>query len=132
MTRYLTLAEFFVLAGHATRIDPMELARASRVELAESALHAPAAGFGSHEFYPDMWMKSAVLCYRICRNHPLPDGNKRSAWLAMRVFIALNNGRWRPESTSVDDAEAMMVGVAAGEVTELALAKWLRDRVDFN
>ncbi len=51
------------------------LAKASRVDLADSALHAPAAGFGGDEFYPDLFDKAAVLCGRLAWHHPLPDGN---------------------------------------------------------
>ncbi len=46
MTPNLTLGEYFWLAGQVTGNDPVSLARVSRVELADSALHAPAAAFG--------------------------------------------------------------------------------------
>jgi hypothetical protein len=49
-----------------------DLARAARVDMAESALHAPAAEFGGMEFYADLASKAAVLASRIIRNHPLP------------------------------------------------------------
>ncbi len=44
------------------------------MELADSALHAPAASFGGEEFYPDLFDKAAVLTCRLAWNHPLPDG----------------------------------------------------------
>ena len=53
----------------------------------------PAAGV---DFYPDIVDKAAVLCWRLARNHPLPDGNKRAAWAALVVFIDLNGGAWVP------------------------------------
>ena len=43
MTRYLSLAEFWILAEHVTGIGAATLIRASRVDLAVSALHAPQA-----------------------------------------------------------------------------------------
>ena len=46
MTRYLSLAEFWYLAEHVTCIGAATPIRASRVDLADSALHAPQAGFG--------------------------------------------------------------------------------------
>lgn len=73
-----------------------DLARITRLDLAESALHAPAATFGGVEFYPDLASKSAVLCSRIIRNHPLPDGNKRLGYLCALEFVARNGGRWTP------------------------------------
>ena len=44
MTRYLSLAEFWFLAEQVTGIDATTLLGASRVDLADSALHAPQAG----------------------------------------------------------------------------------------
>jgi death-on-curing protein len=52
VTRYLSLAEFWFLAEHVTGVDAATLINASRVDLADSALHAPQAGFGDTDFYP--------------------------------------------------------------------------------
>lgn len=131
MTRYLDLAEYLWLAEQVTGIPAETLAKSSRVDLADSALHAPAAGFGDEDFYPNLVDKAAVLCWRLARNHPLPDGNKRSAWAALVLFVDLNGGRWDPDPPDVDDAEATMVAVAAGEIDEGALADWLRARITF-
>lgn len=79
MTRYLNLAEYFVLAELVTGVPAETLTKASRVDLADSALLAPQAGFEDEDFYPDLVDKAAVLCWRLARNHPLPDGNKRAA-----------------------------------------------------
>ena len=106
--------------------------KASRIDLADSALHAPAASFGGEEFYPELFDKAAVLCWRLARNHPLPDGNKRAAWAALVLFIDLNDGHWEPDPPDVDDAERTMLAVAAGEIDEAALADWLRQRVVFD
>lgn len=85
---YVDLADYVAIAAAATGLDPLTIMRVANLDLADSALHAPAAGFGDTEFYPDFVDKAAVLIVRLARNHPLPDGNKRAAWLAMR------NGRW--------------------------------------
>ena len=131
MTRYLTLAEYFWLAEQVTGSEAAVLVKAARVELADSALHAPAAGFGDQEFYPDVVDKAAVLTCRLAWNHPLPDGNKRAAWAALVMFVDLNGGAWDPDPPEVDDAEAAMLAVAAHEVDEAWLAQWLRGRVHF-
>ena len=68
--------------------------------------------------------KAAVLCVRLARNHPLPDGNKRVAYLATLEFLARNHLEWTPPS--VDETVARMEGVAAGDVSERELADWLR------
>ena len=43
---------------------------------------------------PEFVDKAAVLLERLARNHPLPDGNKRAAWVALRVFIEVNEWTW--------------------------------------
>lgn len=131
MTRYLTLAEYFWLAEQVTGTEAAVLVKAARVELADSALHAPAAGFADQDFYPDVVDKASVLTCRLAWNHPLPDGNKRSAWATLLMFIDLNGGVWDPDPPDVDDAEAAMLAVAAHEVDEAWLAQWLRERVRF-
>jgi death on curing protein len=129
VTRYLTLAEYLWLAEQVTDTEAAVLAKASRVDLADSALHAPAAGFGDQDFYPDLIDKAAVLTCRLAWNHPLPDGNKRAAWAALVMFLDLNDVTWSPDPPNVDEAEAAMFAVAAGDVDEAWLADWLRARV---
>lgn len=125
--RYLTLAEALVIAEAVTGIDARMLSSASRVDLLDSALHGPQAGFGDEDFYPSLAEKAAVLVVRIARNHPLPDGNKRLAWQALTIFLALNGHRLE---VAADDAVNLMLGIAAGDHDEEAVAAWLRDRVD--
>lgn len=132
MTRYIDLAEYLWLAERVTGVRAETLSQSSRVDLADSALHAPMASFDDEEFYPEIVDKAAVLCWRLVRNHPLPDGNKRAAWAAMVVFIDLNGGRWKPDPPDVDDAETTMLAVAAGDLSEQELANWLRKRVVFD
>jgi len=48
------------------------------------------------------------------------------------MFVDLNDGAWEPDPPNVDDAEAAMLSVAAGEVNEEWLASWLRERVQFD
>ncbi len=102
MTRYNDLAEYLWLAEQVTGIEAAVLARASRVDLADSALHAPTAGFGDEDFYPRVSDKATVLCCRLAWNHPLPDGNKRAAWAALLLSptsTTARGTRTRPMST---------------------------------
>ena len=128
MTRYLSLAEYLWLAEQVTGIDAGTLAKISRVELADSALHSPSAGFGDQDFYPDLIDKAAVLTCHLAWNHPLLDGNKRAAWAALVLFLDLNDMVWDPDPPDVDEAEAAMLAVAAHDVDENWLADWLRQR----
>jgi death-on-curing protein len=113
--RYLTLAEAIIVAEVVTGLDSQTIVRASRLDLLDSALHAPQAGFGDQDFYPDFALKAAVLCTRNGGNHPLPDGNKRLAWQCLTLFCALNGV---DPNVQTDDAVATVLGVAAGEIDE--------------
>jgi death-on-curing protein len=131
LTRYITLAEYFWLAEQVTGVDADTLSKVSRMELAESALHAPQASFGGEEFYPDLVDKAAVLTCRLAWNHPLLDGNKRAAWASLLLFVDLNGGSWDPDPPDVDEAEAAMLSVAGHDVDEEWFADWLRRRTHF-
>jgi death-on-curing protein len=85
-------------------------------------------GFGGVEFYPDVIDKAAVLCVRLARNHPLPDGNKRVAYLALVEFLTRNGVEWAPPS--VDETVAVIEGVAAGSITERELPTGSEPRSD--
>ena len=128
--RYLSLAEYLWLAEQVTGIEAAVLSKAARIDLADSALHAPSASFGDEEFYPEIIDKAAVLTCRLAWNHPLPDGNKRAAWAALVLFLDLNGIVWSPDPPDVDEAEQAMLAVAAHEVDESWFADWLRQRVE--
>src|SRR5260221_13378602 len=104
------------------------LLRVTKLGLAESALHAPAAGFGETEFYPDFVDKAAVLAVRLAKNHPLPDGNKRAAWVALRLFIEINGWNWA-RTPGVDDAERAVLAIASGDWDIPEFARWLRQHL---
>jgi death-on-curing protein len=127
VTEYLDLTDYLLIAEAVTGIDAVVLAKAARLELAESALGAPQAAFDEVEFYPEFVTKAAVLCARLAWNHPLPDGNKRAAWVSLREFCARNGYRLTP--TSVDDAVATMEALAAHQIDEAQLAAWIETRI---
>jgi death-on-curing protein len=119
---YLSLAEAFVLGQLVTGIDAVVLESASRTDLLDSALHAPQAGFGDDDFYSDFFMKAAVLCTRIARNHPQPDGNKRLAWICLVAFCDVNGYEL---FVAKEEAVRTVVAVAAGELSEDELSEWI-------
>jgi death-on-curing protein len=127
--RYVELADYLAIAAEITGLDTPTLIRVTKVDLAESALHAPAAGFGETEFYPDFIDKAAVLIVHLAKNHPLPDGNKRAAWVALRLFIEINNWTWNTMPT-VDDAERAVLAVAAGTWNQDDASTWLRRHLE--
>lgn len=125
---YLDLADYIAIAVDVTGLDLQTVMNATNLNLADSALHAPAAGFGEDDFYPDFVDKSAVLLVRLARNHPLPDGNKRAAWVSLRLFVDINGWTWDP-APSIDDAAAAVLTVAAGDWDEATTSAWLRDHL---
>lgn len=123
-TEYLELADYLAIAAEITGLDEQTLIRVTKLDLADSALHAPAAGFGEVEFYPDFIEKAAVLVTHLAKNHPLPDGNKRAAWVSLRLFIEINGWSWKP-APSIDDAEQAVLAIASGDWTQDDMAGWL-------
>lgn len=77
----------------------------------------------AYEPEADVFRLAASYCHGIVKNHPFVDGNKRTGTLAAVAFLALNGF-----DLSVDEPEiaAVIIGVAAGEISEVELADWLR------
>jgi death-on-curing protein len=125
---YPDLTDYLAIAAGITGIDVKTVISATNLDLADSALHAPSASFGGEEFYPDFCDKAAVLLVRLAKNHPLPDGNKRAAWVTLRIFIEMNSWRWAAYP-SIDEGEQAVLSVAAGEWDEHRTAEWLRERL---
>jgi death on curing protein len=83
------------------------------VGLLASSAHRPQTSVFGADPYPSFADKAAALMHSLARNHALVDGNKRLSWAATRVFCQLND---RDLAFSVDEAEALVVSVAAGNV----------------
>ena len=98
--------------------------------LAASALAAPAGGYGGVEAYPEFVEKAAVLTWHLIRNHPMPDGNKRTAFVCLLEFVERNRHSWRIHpAQEEDESVALFEGVAAGVVSRQELRKWLESRL---
>jgi death on curing protein len=125
---YVDLVDYIAIAAEVTGLSVKTIVALPNLPLADSALQAPRAGFGDKEFYPEFVDKAAVLVARLARNHPLPDGNKRAAWVTLRLFVDMNGWSWDP-MPSVDDAERAMLAIASGEWDQAEVAAWLRDQL---
>ena len=92
-----------------------------RLDLAESALHAPAATVGDAEFDPDLATKAAVLCARIVKNHPLLDGNKRVGEGGSNAVLEARDGRFPFACATVEIAvlDVLAVKAAPNQVKKL-------------
>jgi death-on-curing protein len=70
---------------------------------------------------PDL---AAAYGFGLARNHAFVDGNKRIAFMTMVAFLCKNGVRFSPDQAQ---ATAMILALAAGEVSEEGLTRWLRD-----
>uniref|UniRef100_Q07J58 Death-on-curing family protein n=1 Tax=Rhodopseudomonas palustris (strain BisA53) TaxID=316055 RepID=Q07J58_RHOP5 len=67
---------------------------------------------------------AAAYAYGIARNHPFIDGNKRTSLLALYTFLGVNGVDFNvPEA----EAAAIILSLAAGEVSEQSLTRWIKD-----
>jgi death-on-curing protein len=91
---YLDLADYVAIAAEVTGLDVDVVMKVVNLDLADSALHAPAAGFGDEDFYPDFVDKAAVLVVRLAKNHPAarwqqarrvggPPAIRRPQWMVL-------------------------------------------------
>ncbi len=94
--------------------------------LLESALARPQQLYACGDPPPDVADLAAALAFGLARNHPFVDGNKRTAQVCYRTFLALNDAEF---AASDEEKYAQMVGLAAGEITEAAFADWLRGQL---
>jgi death on curing protein len=85
----------------------------------ESALDRPKNKF----YYEEASLESLAAAYAfgIALNHPFADGNKRTAFIAMAVFLEING---LTLTASEVDAYTTIMNLAAGELTEPELAEW--------
>jgi death-on-curing protein len=67
---------------------------------------------------------AAAYAFGLAKNHAFVDGNKRIAFMAMVVFLRLNGVHFAPAPAH---ATAMILALAAGEVSEESLTRWIRD-----
>jgi death-on-curing protein len=123
---YPEFGDFCDAAAGVLGITPEQVSRLPNVGLAQSALAAPRAGFGDVELYPTLLEKAAVLLERLARNHPLPDGNKRTAFIVTGLFLEANG---RPLQGAAPDVDVPHVErVAAGEANPTEIIDWLQTR----
>jgi death-on-curing protein len=92
------------------------------VGLLESAINRPVHRW--HYGSTDLAELAAAYAFGLARNHAFVDGNKPIAFQAMMVFLRINDAAFAPPPP---EATAITLGLAAGEVSEENLARWIRD-----
>jgi death-on-curing protein len=100
VTAYLTFEDLLAAADAA--LAPVQPAIRD-MGLLQSALARPQTTVFGDDAYPDLYTKAAALMESLARNHALIDGNKRLAWVATRLFLAMNGADVRAPSPAQGD-----------------------------
>jgi death-on-curing protein len=77
------------------------------------------AGYGE----PDIAELAALYAIAIARNHPFVDGNKRTAYMALELFIRMNGCQFVATDA---DAAVRTIAMASGELTDDEFIGWVR------
>ena len=122
MRKWVWIERSVILAAHDEQLAEHGGSSGIRdAGLLDSALARPLnrAAYGK----PDTAELAAAYAYGLATNHPFVDGNKRVAFIALELFLALNGHR-----LVIDDVNCAMcmLAVAAGTMKETALADWTR------
>jgi death-on-curing protein len=111
-----------VMAVHEAQLSEHGGATGVRDQgLLESALARPRQIF-AYADKPRLTQLAAAYALGIAKNHPFVDGNKRTAWVLCALFLELNGRDVTAEQTEVVE---IMLGVAAGSVSDDEMALWL-------
>jgi death on curing protein len=118
-----SIEDYIDIAAYLLGADRAAIVGLPRITLAESALHAPFASFGGVEAYPTLVEQAAVLLQHLAKNHPLPDANKRAAFLLTARFLDANGLQWGPPDVETD--AGIVERVAAGETSHEEVVEWI-------
>ena len=116
-------------------LDPKVLAAVHEEQLAEhggapglrdAGLFASALAQLAADGEPDAAALAAAYGFGLVRNHPFADGNERTAFVAVELFLALNG-----LALGADDADCVLtvIALAAGDLSEAEFAAWIRQHL---
>ena len=112
-----------VIAMHGRQLRRFGGAAGLRDEaMLRSALERPVNKWRYEQ--SDLAQLAAAYAFGLAKNHAFVDGNKRISFMTMTVFLIKNGVAFSP---SPADAAAIILGLAAGEVSEEGLTRWVRD-----
>ena len=123
MSEPFWLSSQMIMAIHDEQLTIYGGAAGLRDEgMLESALDRPRNKWTSEQ--AELAELAAAYAFGIVRNHPFVDGNKRTALLALYTFLGVNGVEFDvPEA----EAASIILSLAAGEVSEESLTRWIRD-----
>jgi death-on-curing protein len=92
----------------------------------ESAINRPYGTFENHDLYPTPSDKAAAILESILINHPFIDGNKRTAYVLMRLIL-LNYGF--DILANQDDKYKMVISASKGDLRFDGIKNWIELRL---
>ena len=123
---WVWIAESVVLAIHEAQLaEHGGMAGVRDENLLASALARP-RNLDAYGDNPDVAAVAAAYAFGIARNHPFFDGNKRTAFVLMELFLNLNGGILEASDA---DCITTMLALAAGDLSEENLVAWLREHL---
>jgi len=113
-----------VLTLHKSLIENFGGSNGVRDSVAlESALARPFQTFDSTELYPSIHEKTAALVESILINHPFVDGNKRTGYGLLRIYLGLYGFEI---AASIDNRYELIIDIASGTLKYDGIVKWLQ------
>ncbi|MEM6362967.1 MAG: type II toxin-antitoxin system death-on-curing family toxin [Planctomycetota bacterium] len=92
----------------------------------ESAVAQANMTFDGNDLYPSLIEKASAVGYSLIANHPFVDGNKRIGHACIEAILMLNGYELFAD---LDDAEEIILAVAAGRTDRVELTKWVAEHV---
>ena len=93
----------------------------------DSALARPFQIFGNNDLYPTPIHKAAALIESLLNNHPFVDGNKRTGYVLMRIFL-ISNGL--DINANQEDKYSFVISIASGKFKLEEIIDWLTKHVE--
>ena len=92
----------------------------------ESAINRPYATLGELDLYPSQIEKAAAIFESVLINHPFIDGNKRTAYVLMKLIL-LEDGL--AIYADQDEKYQMVISASKGDIRFAEIVKWLQNRI---
>lgn len=115
------VAVYTEAAAQELGLEEQTLRNMLRVDLVESAIGNVFQGY-----YTDVETRAARLLVGLIRNHPLPDGNKRCAWITTRFYLLTEGYDVLPDISMAFD---LIVMVASGEIPDSKVIEWMSELI---
>jgi death-on-curing protein len=119
VTRFVELAAF---KKQAERVGFL----VKDLGLLDSALSRPKTTLFGEDAYPALELKAAAMVESLILNRPMIDGNKRSSWFALNVFLELNGHQM---AASQEEAFEYVLSVATKKLDLQSSAEWIDQHI---